>query len=262
MNRKLIIALVAVLVAIGVAGVIWSNRGTPVVAGPPLPSFDYALADSWAVRPETKPPAVWETGWAFDVLVLANGAALGTGEGDAGSRARSKAEEEAADLAEAFDGIGAVYVPYLRASDLGSDVTSATSAYLANDNRGRALLVATDLPLTPEMAAAFAADPLLRDRFAGVLVFGETAETAGFPADIDAKTICSQRHESAGGCTLEAQLDRQGGNYTLSGQAAGGGWLVEGFIPWLNDRASKLAEPLGDFEEIEIVPIQQAPEGQ
>lgn len=262
MNRKLIIALVAVLLAIGLAGVIWTNREKPVVAGPPLPSFDYAEADSWAVRPETKPPAVWEMGWAFDVLVLASDAALGTGESDAGGRARTKAADKAADLAAAFDDIGEVYVPFLRESDLSGDLTAALTAYLANDNRGRALLVATDLPLTPEAAAAFTADPLLRDRFAGVLVFGEAAEAAGFPAATDMAAVCSRRYESAGGCTLVAALDKQGGKYALTGQAAGGGKLVNGFIPWLNDRASKLAEPLGDFEEVEIVPIQQAPEGQ
>lgn len=258
MNRKLIIALVAILVAIGLAGVIWTNREKPVVAGPPLPSFDYAEADSWAVRPETKPPAVWEMGWAFDVLVLASDAALGTGDGDAVGRARTKA----ADLAATFDDIGEVYVPFLRESDLSGDLTAALTAYLANDNRGRALLVATDLTLTPEAAAAFTADPLLRDRFAGVLVFGEEAEAAGFPAATDMAAVCSRRYETAGGCMLVATLDKQGGKYTLTGQAVGGGKLVDGFIPWLNDRASKLAEPLGDFEEIEIVPIQQAPEGQ
>jgi len=262
MNRKLLIALVALIAAAGLAAVIWTRQETPVVAGPPLQAFDYSSADSWAVRPETKPPAVWETGWALDVLVLASGAAVGPGEGDARGRARAEAEEEAADLAAAFDDIGEVYVPFLRASDPGADLTAALTAYLANDNRGRALLIATDLPLTPEAAAAFAADPLLRDRFAGVIVFGEAADSAGFPAATDPATVCSRRHDGAGGCTLVTELARQGGTYVLAGEAEGGGRLVEGFIPWLNDRASKLAEPLGDFEEIEIVPIQQAPEGQ
>lgn len=255
MSRKLIIALVAGLAALVLAGVIWTNRDEPVVAGPPLPSFDYSAAESWAVRPETRTAAVWESGWAFDVLILASGAALQTGDADAARRSRDKAQDEARDLAGAFDTIGKVYVPFLRASDPGADLVAALSAYTANDNRGRALLIATDLPLPAEAAAMFSADPLLRDRFAGIVTY---ADDAGFAAGTDMASVCSRRYDASEGCTLQTDLNRAGGSYG----AEGGGRLTEGFLAWLNDYSSKLAEPLGDLEEIEIIEIQQAPEGQ
>jgi hypothetical protein len=248
MNRKLIFALVVLLVAAGSAGVIWVVREKPVVAGPALPSFDYAAAESWAVRPQTPPAAVWESGWAFDVLILASGAALETGDADRARRSRNKAEEEARELASAFDAIGKVYVPFLRASDPGPDLAAALAAYIANDNRGRALVIATDLPLPAEAATLFAEDALLRDRFAGVLTY---ADDAGFAPGTDATTVCSRRYDAGEGCTLPADLKR-----------ADGGRLTAGFLAWLNDYSSKLAEPLGDLEEIDIIEIQTAPERQ
>jgi hypothetical protein len=248
MDRKLIFALVALVLAAGIAGLIWTVRDNPVVTGPALPSFDYAAAESWAVRPQTPPPAVWESGWAFDVVILASGAALQTGDADGVRRSRNKAEEEARELASAFGTIGKVYVPFLRASDPGSDLAPALAAYIANDNRGRALVIATDLPLPAEAAALFSEDALLRDRFAGVLTY---ADDAGFAPGTDGTRVCSRRYDAGEGCTLPADPKR-----------ADGGRLTEGFLAWLNDYSSKLAEPLGDLEEIEIIEIQAAPERQ
>jgi hypothetical protein len=75
---------------------------------------------------------------------------------------------------------------------------------------------------------------------------------------MDMASVCSRRYDASDGCTLQTDLNRAGGSYG----AEGGGRLTEGFLSWLNDYSSKLAEPLGDLEEIEIIDIQQAPEGQ
>ena len=71
-------------------------------------------------------------------------------------------------------------------------------------------------------------------------------------------SVCSRRYDASEGCTLQTELNRAGRRYS----AEEGGRLTEGFLAWLNDYSSKLAEPLGDLEEIDIIEIQQAPEGQ
>ena len=64
------------------------------------------------------------------------------------------------------------------------------------------------------------------------------------------------------GCGPESPADR----IRVSGQveatevqvaAPVGGRLVSGLVPWLNDHASKLAEPLGELEEVEIIEIRR-----
>ena len=70
MNRKIAVVLIGVLLAIAAGAILWSMREAPVATGPAVPTFDYAAQDSWAVKPDPPPPAVWETGWEVDVVIL------------------------------------------------------------------------------------------------------------------------------------------------------------------------------------------------
>ena len=71
-------------------------------------------------------------------------AALETSDRESVQERRDEAAETLDDLAAAFDKVGPVYAPYLRAASVEEDITAALSQYLATDNRGRAFLIATD----------------------------------------------------------------------------------------------------------------------
>lgn len=258
MKRSLPILLTAILLLTAGGSFFWwiNSREAPELIEPP--SFDYASADSWAVRPVSPPPAVWEAGWDLDVVLLSAETAIDAGTADSFERSLGKSRNALENMATAFESIGPVYAPVVRQHELAPDLSAALSAYLANDNRGRAFVVATDSLLPPDFAATLANDPLLRDRFAGVLAL---EETAGFAPDTNKAEVCSRRYEQATGCTLQAPLRKAGNTYALEGDAEKGGVLVQGFTAWLRDHGSKLAEPLGDLEEIEIIDIQKPQEG-
>lgn len=252
MNRKVLLALIGVLVAVSAGAVFWTTRESPVATGPALPTFDYADTASWAQRPDLPPPAVWETGWDIDVVLLAGEAALETSEKDSLQERRDDAAGRLENLASAFEKTGPVYAPYLRAANLDADAEQALAHYLDTDNRGRAFLIATDRPLPASVWPRFETDPLLRDRFAGILYFGADQETGAEEA-VSQGVVCSRRYKPEEGCVEVVDLRRTGGGY----EASGGERLVNGLIPWLNDYASKLAEPLGELEEVEIIDIRR-----
>jgi hypothetical protein len=251
MNRKTAVALIALLLAIAAGAILWSMREAPVATGPAVPTFDYAAQGSWAVKPDLPPPAVWETGWEVDVVILSAGAALEVSDKVALKNRRDDAAEELEDLGAAFDRIGPAYAPYLRAASLHADMAAALSAYIATHNRGRAFLIATDHPLPATLVPAFENDALLRDRFGGVLFYGESA--TGLGEGVTGAAICSRRYKPELGCVATVDVRRAGGKYEISGDGA----LTNGLVTWLNDHTSKLAEPLGDLEEIEIIEIRK-----
>jgi hypothetical protein len=248
MNRKIAIAVVAILLAVAVDAVVWSTREPEIVTGPALPTFDYATEDSWAVRPDAPPPAVWESGWDIDVLLLDTAAALEVSDDLTLEKRRDEAAERLEEVASAFESIGPVYAPYIRAASLDEDITAALSRYVADDNRGRAFVVAIDGALPATALSPFQSDPLLRDRFGGVLYYGDADDGAVAPAD-----ICSRRFKDGESCVEPVELRRAGRRYERSG----GERLTNGLVSWLNDHASKLAEPLGELEEIEIIDIRR-----
>lgn len=251
MNRKIAAALIAVLLAIAAGAILWSMREAPVATGPAVATFDYAAQDSWAVKPDLPPAAVWETGWEVDVIILSAGAAIEISDKVALENRRDDAAGELEDLGAAFDKIGPVYAPYLRAASLDADMAAALSAYIATNNRGRAFLIATDHPLPALLVPAFESDTLLRDRFGGVLFYGDSA--TGLAEGVTSAAICSRRYKPELGCVATVDVRRAGGKYEMSG----GGALTNGLVTWLNDHTSKLAEPLGDLEEIEIIEIRK-----
>ena len=249
MNRKLVLALIAILLASTIGAVVWSTRPTPAATGPALPTFDYAADNSWAVAPDLPPPAVWEADWKVDVVLLSGEAALEISGRVALEKRRDEAAEELSRLSSAFDEIGPVYAPYLRAASFDADADAALRNYLSTDNRGRAFVIVTDRPLSAESIAIFDGDPLLRTRFGGILYTGGDAAHA----DVLPPTACSRRYKPETGCVARVELRRSGSRY----ERTGGEQLTNGLTRWLNDHASKLAEPLGDLEEVEIIEIRR-----
>lgn len=253
MNRKTALALIAFLSVTAGIAILWSMREAPVATGPAVATFDYASASSWAVKPDLPPPAVWETGWDVDVIILSAAAAITISDRVALENRRRGSGEELKDLGAAFDRTGPVYAPYLRAASLDADMAAALSEYLASHNRGRAFLIATDHPIPATLVPAFESDPLLRDRFGGVLFYGESATSTGLAEGVTSAALCSRRYKPEQGCVATVEVRRAGGRYEVSG----GEPLTRGLTAWLNTHTSRLAEPLGDLEEIEVIEIRR-----
>lgn len=260
MKRLLLNLLMVALLGAAAFAAYWYLKPREPVSITALPAFDYAADSSWAVRPSDPPPAVWEAGWDIDVVLLSAGAATVPGESETAEKRLANSAKDLRQFAGAFDSIGPVYAPMVRARVAAEDIAAALDHYLEHDNRGRAFVIATDTALPASFPEVLAADELLRDRFAGVLVFGDAPEAAGFPPGTDHAEVCSRRYESEGSCTLEIDLRGFGGNYSVAGDGPPGGALVSGFTAWLRNNSAKLAEPLGELEEIEIIEIQKPTE--
>lgn len=130
-------------------------------AVPPRP--DYASPHAWALRPANLPAGAWETPWGVDVFYIHPTTAYA---GDAWNAAIDDAESYVvlehdilANHAAPFQHAGPVYAPRYRQAALWAeihpgaeaekayalaydDILRAFDAYLAEDNRGRAIIVA------------------------------------------------------------------------------------------------------------------------
>ncbi|MEM6626616.1 MAG: DUF3089 domain-containing protein [Pseudomonadota bacterium] len=139
------------------------NPQSPYQTYIPPDAPDYADPESWALRPETQPPGAWERPWGVDVFFIHP-----TSDYDGDEWNAPIDDPEAADRldqsvlpnhARPFGAAGPIYAPRFRQATLFAnltlrddadqalelayaDVLSAFDAYMAADNRGRALLVA------------------------------------------------------------------------------------------------------------------------
>lgn len=205
---------------------------------PPPPASDYRLGASWTIRPETPPAPVWEGGWAYDILLF-----------NADRRRDSQA------YAEALRQLGPVYAPVLRPGQAGPDAASALDAYLQTDNRGRAFIIALNFPLTQEMVSAIGADPMIRARFGGLLLV-DRLKTA-FGPDLYPASVCSDRFGSGEVCEAPIQIRRNDSKWTIVTGDGQTNPVTDGFSEWLEQYAPKMAEPLGQLEEIGISEIRR-----
>lgn len=226
----------AVLVAGGIAA--WMLTSTPEPEPVPLDPYDYTLTESWDARPAEQPPAVWEEGWAIDVIQLT---------------ADTRRDPE--DFAAALGVIGPVYAPKLRAPNFAEDAASALQQYLDASNNGRAFVIASNQPLPASAVPVINADAMVRARFGGVLLL-EGQETA-FAPGVNPASVCSDRFGAGEVCAAPVEIKRNDGVWMIDGEGPAGGAVIDGFAEWLDGSAPKLAEPLGDLEEVEIIDIRR-----
>lgn len=239
MKKYLAASAIGAVILIGAALAFWHFNSTPEPEPVPLDPYDYAVSESWTVKPEAQPAPVWQDGWAMDVVLLLS------------PSARRDADAYSAALA-AF---GPVYAPKLRETDLDTDTAKAVQYYLETYNHGRAFVIASDSPLSAQAAAAITSDPLTRARFGGVLQL--EGQTSAFAPDVSPSSICSDRFGREEICAAPVEIRRVEGEWTVAGDPPAGGAVIDGFIDWLNASAPKLAEPLGALEEVEIVEIRR-----
>lgn len=238
---KKIVGIVAIgaLVVFGSAIAIWQMRSAPDPEPVALDPYDYSIAESWHARPETPPPAVWEVGWATDVVLLLS----------------PDARRAPDAYGEALAAFGPVYAPKLRGPEFSEDVAAVLQRYLDDDNNGRALVIASDRPLPASAVPVINSDPMVRARFAGVLLL-DGQETA-FASGVSPGSVCSDRFGAGEVCAAPVEIRRTDGVWVVGGEGPPGGAVIDGFEEWLEGSAPKLAEPLGDLEEIEIIDIRR-----
>lgn len=237
MNKFVLIGVGAgLLVAGGVAA--WMISSTPEPEPILLDPYDYTLSESWDAKPAEQPAAVWEDGWAIDVIQLT-----------AGTR---RAPE---DFAAALGVIGPVYAPKLRAPNFAEDAASVLQEYLETSNNGRAFVIASNQPLPASAVPVINADAMVRARFGGVLLL-EGQETA-FAPDVNPASVCSDRFGAGEVCAAPVKIKRADGVWMIDEEGPAGEAVLDGFAQWLDGSAPKLAEPLGDLEEVEIIDIRR-----
>lgn len=240
MSKFLPVAVVIAFLLVGGSIMVWHMNSGPEREPEDLPPYDYERADSWSALPETPPAPVWEAGWETDVILLAQTAT-----------AHRRPEEYCAALAP----VGPVYAPRLRQSDFGADAGKALQHYLEAHNRGRAFVIASNHPLPASVVPVINSDPMLRARFGGVLLLD--GQEIAFAQGVRAGSVCSDRFGAGEICAEPVELRRENGEWTAAGETPLAGPVLGGFEDWLNASAPKLAPPLGDLEDIEIVEIRR-----
>lgn len=240
MNKLLIVAVVIAFLVVGGSIIFWHVNSGPELEPEDLPPYDYTQTESWAVLPETQPAPVWEAGWETDVILLTQTAT-----------ARHTHEVYSAALSAA----GPVYAPRLRQSDFAADTGAALQHYVDTHNHGRAFVIASNHPLPASVVPIINSDAMLRARFGGVLLLD--GQEIAFAPGVRAGSVCSDRFGAGEVCAEPVDLRRENGDWVAAGETPLEGSVLGGFEDWLNTSAPKLAPPLGDLEDIEIVEIRR-----
>ncbi|MFN7054116.1 hypothetical protein [Hyphomonas sp.] len=238
MNKVFLAGAAIGLLAIAAAITLWHINSHEEEEPENLPPYDYADTASWHVKPAAPPPPVWQDGWATDVLLLA-----------------SQTRRQPEDYAEALAAAGPVYAPRLRRADFADDAAAALTHYVERANQGRAFIIATSEPLPASLVPVINSDPMLRARFGGVLLLN--GQTEAFGAGVHAGAVCSDRFKPSEACAETIDIRRESGSWVIAGEDPLEGPVLGGFKDWLEDSAPKLAPPLGDFEDIEVVEIRR-----
>ena len=268
MKRLMLPIIVVALLAI--AGGYWA--WTHIISPPPyleLEPLNYTEDSSWSALPVESPPAVWADGWGIDVFVISEDAALKGRTQPQLEKNERKAREQAQALKSRLEQIGEVYAPLYRDNARNDDITRAFETYLRSDNLGRALIIVQDSPVPPSILARLEQDPDLRDRFGGFLAISDAKDgipplqssqnTSGDPSgDTESEnTFCPERLKDEQNCQIVVPAHKSKGIWIITSETIPGGTPIEEFPEWLEANVAKSAEPLGDFEEVEIVDIRR-----
>ena len=149
-----------------------------------------------------------------------------------------------------------------------ADAKAAFAHYLNEDNRQRAILFAVAPgaePLVPIITARTVTDPRMADRIVGIVYFGTGSDDVSIPPCSpvfeDDCLIRFNANASAGWLSwLKPNLPVKRLRYRLGDNPDAAIMLSARSLTvseWLDEHAPKPAEPLGDFETIEIAPIRR-----
>lgn len=248
--------------------------GTVATAASP----DFASDEGWLLRPEARTDAVWENGWALDVIVVPTVPDVLTGHGLLAThndtiRTATLAQQNSA--IEHLKGDGAVYIPAIRMpspstkspdwSTARGDLVAALNEYAKTDNRGRAvaffadgnsLELLNDLPGLLEEAEAID----LIDRTVLVVTASEVDI-----ASLSLTAFPNAQHHAMGLAQVPATANRWlalplTATYYVDpaeddavGSALDG--AVSASLQRATDNARKTVEPFGGFEIVREAPV-------
>lgn len=295
MVRIIAAAFVLLLAWVFAKDAIFNMAARPSADGFVAEPADYSSVDAWAFRPSAETPGAWERPWGIDVFLVlpAPRDAEGLMVDTASAQAREAFQGEVSvALVERLSGIGAVYAPvyrapapaayrlpgdsdvFERASDAArSDIMSAFDAYLANDNRSRAILfvgLAEGADHLRALEARAAGDPLLMGRTLGYVSL-RAPDYAYDPDPLEAQ--CMQGVERP--CLIKAQYKPHlpfTRFFVPSAPVRALPKPEEVISPdlvdrlklradrasvWLDANAAKPAPPLPPMESIEIAPVRK-----
>ncbi|MEM7766277.1 MAG: hypothetical protein AAF253_02175 [Pseudomonadota bacterium] len=247
---------------------------------------DYAAEENWLVYPDTPPPTLWEAGWEVDLFVLPPHPKAWHPPGTidaADPDYRLEQLEALAAIRSSLDIGSPIYTPALRLpspadpspdwSLAATDLAAALSYYFDTLNTGRALAVLIpegDHPLVPALTAALdQRSDLDRARIVTLLALSDTDHDLNAALSNCAYgTICPTRLDVTPRPSLLSQLGAQppGGIHPLRADdplALGATLLAlkADWLAYLEAGIPKPAEPLGDFETIEVAPV-YTPDGE
>lgn len=256
---------------------------TNIPASPEM--LDYSMQDSWVIFPEAAPPGAWETPWGVDAFIVAPPAGLATASGLSDARSdlhQAAFQKSVEELLRAIPDTVTAYAPHYHSPsaantkqepykvEIEAQLLAAFRHYMDTHNQGRAILVLYD-----DRADAFMGPILdtlrsdnLFERYAGsvsIIASGKYDE-----ADMTYHDRCSPALDDGclnfieatsishplgflaprlpGRVVERAIIDSEGASVAIAAQA-------KQVSVWLDETAPKPAEPLGDFEEVDVVPI-------
>ncbi|WP_370172592.1 MULTISPECIES: DUF3089 domain-containing protein [Hyphomonas] len=263
MKRLTVLIALAAVLAIGAGPWVWNTFISPRPQLE-LDPMKYTEDSSWSALPVQEPEAVWSGGWGVDVFLISEDSALSGTTQVALQKKEQRGRRQAQSLKSSFEKIGEVYAPLYRNAAVHDDVTRAFETYLRRDNRGRALIIAHDRPVPDAILARLEQDSSLRGRFGGFLSISDTKDgipslstSASEAGNSDPTPYCNERLNDVTSCQIVVPAHREKGLWVLTSEGVPGGEIVASFPEWLEANVGKMAEPLGDFEEVEIVDIRR-----
>lgn len=282
MRQKKWLILALTLLAVWFLGKNWAYRS--IVGMSEIPNQDnpsYSGTENWIYLPASSPPGAWKDPWGVDLFLIPSPPSVKAGRGLVGSlhpqtldsmKVRSR---KTADLLSTEDH---VYAPvYRHPSPIGrshsemwevsrSDILSAFQQYLTEKNNWRGIVLVAE-PDTHDLyqpvLERIYSDPRLLERFGGVVTLTSKDHT---PANIRCSDALAEDCQLIGTVTRRTKWYR---------------WLIptlyrsplvfeiddaptlaaqidereEQLSIWLDAHAPKPAEPLGGFEDAEVVGI-------
>ncbi|MEL7130587.1 MAG: hypothetical protein AAGK23_13675 [Pseudomonadota bacterium] len=245
--------------------------------------LDYTQRSAWAYFPEEEPAGAWETPWGVDIFLIGPPTGMASVPGLVDATQETALSKYNSAIDEVLPGIPAdipVYAPLYHSpsaihapgqtDDIIEQIVSkgldaAFETYLDTRNRQRGIILVVDdraQPFTAPISEKLTSEALIV-RFGGRIILGDVERTEGSNACSPARTDGCEAYISMKslGNPLRFLAPRLPGETSprrlLSPDSVSASILeqVDQLSTWLDENAPKPAEPLGDFEEIEIAPL-------
>ena len=259
LKRIALIFVATILLLAGAGPWIWYT----FIAPPELMELEplqYTDDSSWAALPVASPPAVWTDGWGVDFFMILESAGLEARSAKGLERNEKRARRQAQTYKTQLGSLGAVYAPLYRDAAQGDDTARAFNTYLRTRNLGRGLVIVHDTEVPELVSLRLSQDPALRERFGGFLQLSHASSTDESKDAVNedgAQSVCGGFVFPQNDCHTVLGVHKTNGTYSIAGDSFPGDHPITGFQQYLADNVGMMAEPFGEFEEVEIIDIRR-----